>query len=86
MNAIQQQILEDLEDLPELMQAETLDFVQFLKAKVKTQAIQSNEENGVEIARVLKRMAERKALSEIKDPAAWQREIRRDRALPERDF
>ncbi|WP_417915067.1 hypothetical protein [Candidatus Electronema sp. JM] len=33
------------------------------------------------MARILQRMADRNALSEIADPAAWQREIRKDRAL-----
>lgn len=37
MNTLQQQILEDLEALPEPMQAETLDFVQFLKTKLEHQ-------------------------------------------------
>lgn len=86
MNALQQQILEDLDTLPEALQAEILDFVQFLKAKVarhpqKTVAAP----NGEAIARIFERMAARNALSSIKDPSAWQREIRQDRSLPGRD-
>ncbi len=37
------------------------------------------------MAAVLQRMADRRALSHIDDPAAWQREIRKDRPLPGRE-
>jgi len=33
----------------------------------------------------LSRIADRGGLAEIQDPAAWQREIRKDRSLPGRD-
>jgi hypothetical protein len=41
--------------------------------------------NGDAIARICERMASRNALPSIKDPSAWQREIRKDRPLPGRD-
>jgi hypothetical protein len=41
--------------------------------------------NGVAIGRVLERMSARRALSSIKDPAVWQRDIRVDRSLLGRD-
>ncbi len=40
---------------------------------------------GQQMAAVLQRMADRHALSHIDDPAAWQREIRKDRPLPGRE-
>lgn len=42
------------------------------------------EPNGTAMARIMEKMAARNALSEIKDPSAWQREIRKDRPLPGR--
>lgn len=38
-----------------------------------------------EIRRLFKQLANMNAFSEIKDPVAWQREIRKDRPLPGRD-
>lgn len=86
MNTLQQQILNNLEDLPETMQAETLDFVQFLKSKLERnqQPKAANQPNGAAIAEIMERMAARGALSEIKDPVQWQRDIRKDRPLPGR--
>ena len=48
---------------------------------------QSKEKSsqGKRMAAVLQRMADRRALSHIDDPAAWQREIRKDRPLPGRE-
>ena len=40
---------------------------------------------GRRMAAVLQRMADRGALAHIDDPAAWQREIRKDRPLPGRE-
>ena len=42
------------------------------------------EPNGAAAALIMEKMASRQALSEIKDPSAWQREIRKDRPLPGR--
>ncbi|MEZ5537859.1 MAG: hypothetical protein R3F02_19825 [Thiolinea sp.] len=68
------------------MQAETLDFVQFLKTKLeRKQQDAANQPNGAAIARIMERMAARNALSSIKDPSAWQRETRQDRPLPGRE-
>lgn len=88
MNTLTQQILHNLEQLPELLQIEALDFVTFLKAKQeRTQQSSSVSQtpcNGRAIVAILERMAARKALSEMTDPSAWQREIRQDRPLPGR--
>ena len=88
MSTLKEQIIENLDSLPERMQAETLDFVEFLKAKAERGKLAvdiSPEPNGVAISKILKKMAARRALSEIKDPCAWQRNIRQDRSLPGRE-
>ncbi|MBK8639463.1 MAG: hypothetical protein IPN92_14755 [Chromatiaceae bacterium] len=40
---------------------------------------------GQRMAAILQRMADRNALSHFADPVAWQREIRKDRPLPDRE-
>ena len=86
MGTLKEQIIDNLDTLPETVQAEILDFVEFLKAKIErnSQSI-SSEPNGVAMAKIMEKMAARNALSEIKDPSAWQREIREDRPLPGRE-
>ncbi len=94
MNTLQQQLLDDLATLPESMQAEALNFVQFLKTRLErsgqpqiaaANSPHTHQPNGAAIVRIMERMAARNALSGIKDPSAWQREIRKDRPLPGRD-
>lgn len=41
--------------------------------------------NGKEVATLMQELAGRGGLSAIKDPVAWQKEIRTDRKLPFRD-
>ena len=88
MSAITQQFLEDMENLPSEMQEEALDFVRFLKTKqvkIKTVA-PSAEANGAKVAEIMAELAARgTAFQDIKDPVAWQREIRQDRPLPGRE-
>jgi hypothetical protein len=43
------------------------------------------EKRGQKMADALSKLAESGAFSEVEDPSAWQREIRRDRPLPGRD-
>lgn len=86
MGTLKEQIIDNLDSLPETMQAEILDFVEFLRAKAeRNHSVISPEPNGVAMARIMERMAVRNALSEIKDPSAWQRDIRQDRPLPGRE-
>ncbi len=87
MNTITQQILEDLEHLPPPMQEEALDFIRFLKAKwAKTESVQPMKEpNGTKLAQLMEEMSKKNRFSDIKDPLAWQREIRKDRLLPRRE-
>ncbi len=39
---------------------------------------------GEQLAAIMEALAQLNAFSEINDPVAWQREIRQDRALPDR--
>ena len=45
----------------------------------------SASERGRRMADALEQLARRSAFVEIEDPVAWQREVRQDRALPERE-
>jgi hypothetical protein len=45
----------------------------------------SNGSRGREMAEALEEIASRGGISSIPDPSAWQREIRQDRPLPDRD-
>jgi hypothetical protein len=89
MNDLTQKILDNLEELPEAMQSETLNFIQFLKNKLnrsKEAPLESCEPNGQAIAKIFERIAARQSLQHIKDPSSWQREARKDRPLPGRDI
>jgi hypothetical protein len=69
------------------MQTEALDFVKFLKAKLaKNKALNTETKpNGLTIAEILEKASKRNLFANIDDPVAWQREIRKDRPLPERE-
>ncbi|WPD21468.1 MAG: hypothetical protein Q3M24_17120 [Candidatus Electrothrix aestuarii] len=82
-------ILPLVESLP---QADKLHLMQSLLTQLAwdqgiSRLVQEKIENGRgrSMAAVLQRMADRGALSHIDDPAAWQREIRKDRPLPGRE-
>lgn len=89
MTAIIQQILDDVVEFPEPMQAEVLDFVHFLKQKTAKKSASNqinNKPNGQVIAEIMNRIAARgNAFSDIKDPVEWQINIRKDRPLPGRE-
>jgi hypothetical protein len=44
-----------------------------------------NGQPGLQMAALLEQLADIHALAKITDPAAWEREIRQDRTLPDRD-
>ena len=48
-------------------------------------AADADQSRGQAMAEALQRIADRGGLAGIADPAAWQREVRRDRPLPGRD-
>ncbi|MDD5273741.1 MAG: hypothetical protein PHU14_13610 [Methylovulum sp.] len=58
------------------MQEETLDFIQFLKARMAKNNALKAETNGSALADLLDKAARKNLFMGIDDPAAWQREIR----------
>ena len=44
-----------------------------------------DKENGEKLAELFGKLADKGAFSDIDDPVAWQRELRKDRPLPGRD-
>jgi len=60
--------------------------IPFRQKKKQKQKVKFADENrGQKMAAILDQLSKTKAFSEVTDPAAWQKEIRRDRSLPERD-
>jgi hypothetical protein len=81
-------ILPLVESLPQddkfqLMQSLVTQFAWEQGLLLQTQS-KSKVSHGQRMASVLQRMADRNALSHISDPVAWQKEIRKDRSLPDR--
>jgi hypothetical protein len=87
MSTITQQIFEDVGNLPLEMQEETLDFVRFLKTKLPNNKLKSKENvpNGTKLARLMEEASRKNLFTHIKDPAAWEREMRKDRPMPGRE-
>ena len=89
MATIIEQAQHDLAELPSEMQVEALDFIQFLKTKLqkKSYVVMDSEFQSRErgMAKLLDEIAQRNLFASIDDPAAWQREIRWDRSLDERE-
>ena len=83
---MKKKIINDLNHLSEEDLTEVSNLVERLKSTSETSfcADDSFKPNGIAMARIMEKMAARNALSEIKDPSAWQREIRKDRPLPSR--
>ena len=86
MSLTTQQIHEKIEILPEQMQEETLDFINFLQNKLKNSVLETHETepNGSRLAELMAEASTKDLFSHIEDPSAWQREIRKDRSLPNR--
>ncbi len=87
MDAVLEQLLHDAGDLPKEMQKEALNFVRFLKSRlpVKQSQVKKQKPNSEKLIRLLQEASEKKLFSHIHDPAAWQRDLRRDRSLPGRE-
>ncbi len=81
MNQLSEQILYEVEDLPEDMQREVIDFVQFLKAKSQKQKPYDSQR----ILSLLQEGRQQNLFASIYGPVAWQKDIRADRPLPGRD-
>lgn len=90
MKTLTQRLLEEFETLPNSLQQEALHYIEYLQTKVASRQAeapkQDGEPNGAKLARLMEEIARRgTAFQEITDPAAWQREIRKDRPLPGRE-
>ena len=87
MNTTTQQIYEHAASLPREMQEETLNFIRFLKTKLPNSKLElkKSQPNGTKLAQLMEEASKKNLFNHIKDPAAWQREIRRDRHLPLRE-
>jgi len=87
--SIQETINQHLSTLPENLQAEILNFVLFLEYQRQpgniTPTAFSEEQRRQKLGECLEQLAKHSPFSDIKDPVAWQREIRKDRALPGRE-
>lgn len=82
-----QQLMKEVENLPLNLQQEALNFIRYLRYKTemqpKSEITDINEDNETKLVKLMEKMAERNtAFHTIKDPSAWQREIRQDRPLP----
>lgn len=72
--------------LPQYQQAEVLDFVLFLEQKKQHHLkLLNDDERRQKLASSLQQLAQSAAFSEIKDPVAWQKEVREDKPLFGRD-
>lgn len=72
--------------LPPYQQAEVLDFVLFLEQKRQSHFnLLSDDARRQKLAASLQQLAQSAAFSEVKDPVAWQKEIREDKPLFDRD-
>lgn len=75
-----------LSDLPPEKQNEVLNFIHFLREQIqKKSEIANREERSKQIMAAFQSLSESGAFADIEDPVAWQREIRKDRALPGRE-
>ena len=82
---LMEQIQKRLLKLPLDKQREVLDFVSFLQLHLpKLPEPTTEAKRGKKIKELLVQLGTMKAFSEITDPAAWQRNTRKDRTLPGR--
>lgn len=86
ITTLPQQILENVSNLPNEMQQEALDFIQMLKRQLpQTNSLSKKIVNGEQIAEIMTQIANRGTAFQQIDPIAWQREVRQDRPLPNRE-
>ncbi len=87
ITTLPQQILENVSTLPNEMQQEALDFIQMLKRQLpqSNSLLSTNVANGKQIAEIMEKIANRGTAFQQVDPIAWQKEVRQDRPLPNRE-
>ena len=87
--SIQETINQHLGSLPENLQVEILNFVLFLEHQRHlvniTPPALTEEQRRQKLGECLEQLAQYNPFADIEDPVAWQREIRKDRALPGRE-
>ena len=76
-----EQIQQNLINLPPEKQGEVLDFVTFLQQRFEKEQVSAASVRQKALKKSLNKLAELGTFKEIKDPSAWQREIRQDRSL-----
>ena len=80
MATITEEIYNQVQSLPEDLQIEALEFVNFLQYRLAQK--QTKQLDHVSLADILEDISQHgTAFSDIKDPVAWQREQRQDREL-----
>ena len=83
---IVEEAAKQLSALPPEKQRQALDFITFLREQTFDDELESGKaERGERIKVALQRLAELEVFAHISDPVEWQRKIRADRPLPERD-
>ncbi len=88
MSSLTQQALSAMEELPEAMQAEILDFIQFLKLKLERTSVKTVTATVAStdtVGTVLERLSQRQVQHSTLEPHAWQQAVREDRVLVGRD-
>jgi hypothetical protein len=80
-----EQIQQNLQHLPPEKQSEVLDFIVFLQGRQPTSQPKPSV-RPKKLQKSLLRLAALGTFADIKDPSAWQREIRQDRPLQGRDL
>lgn len=74
-------------EMKALSHTDKLQLLQMLVQEIvkEERSISQSQKQGQRAADILQRMSDRKALAHIGDPVEWQRELRQDRALPDRE-
>lgn len=86
ISTLPQQILENVTSLPSEMQQEALDFIQMLKRQLpQGNPLSKKTVNGEQVAEIMTQIANRGTAFQQIDPLVWQREVRQDRPLPNRE-
>jgi hypothetical protein len=80
-----EQIQQNLLNLPPEKQGEVLDFVTFLQERFEKERASTASTRQKRLKKSLSELAKFGTFKGIKDPSAWQREIRQDRLLPGRE-
>lgn len=73
--------LEWLDEVPQ----QTEHPIQVHVTLLESASVSETRVGGQAMAEILTQLAELNALAEVTDPVAWQREVRRDRPVPNRD-